>query len=1215
MARFEDITVGASVAGIAGSAPVTVVAAKWYGNAVLEITFKDAKGQLASQLLYREDEERLNVADGSLPWSFDADANLLRLTSEAYRINLAHIFDPFLAVHSSAIEPLPHQISAVYQEMLPRLPLRYILADDPGAGKTIMTGLFLKELLVRGDLKRCMIVSPGNLAEQWQDELYRKFNLRFEILTNDRMESAVTGNVFTEANLCIVRLDKLSRNEEIQEKLRVTDWDLIVCDEAHKMSATVWGGEIKYTKRFQLGRLLSSISRHFLLLTATPHNGKEEDFQLFMSLIDQDRFEGVARSGNQAVDVSDVMRRLVKEDLLKFDGAKLFPERKAYTVNYDLSPLEAKLYTTVTDYVQDEFNRADNLNNERKNTVGFALTILQRRLASSPEAIYQSLKRRRERLENRLAEERLGKRAAEYNVPSYDDYDDDDMPSAELEDTEEKVVDQASAAQTIQELEAEIATLKKLERMANDVRQSGEDRKWEELSKLLQDNENMLGARTSCPHVNNQTRAEGSLQNVETRHALSLLPAFNSFKSGQDVRAPSDAPREKLIIFTEHRDTLRYLSSKIRSLLGSEESVVTIHGGMLRDERRKVEELFKQDKEARILIATDAAGEGINLQRAHLMVNYDLPWNPNRLEQRFGRIHRIGQTEICHLWNLVSKETREGMVFQRLFEKLEQERDALKGKVFDVLGKITFDNKPLRDLLIEAIRYGNDPAVKARLYEVVDNSLNSEELKRLLDEHALTEDAMDVHQVMAIREDMERMEARKLQPHFIEAFFIEAFRSVGGKIKPREKGRFEITSVPFAVRNRDMQIGFGEPVLQRYERVCFDKPYCNVQGLVPAALIASGHPLLEATIDLVRERNIDVLKRGAVFIDDNDFSTDARLLFYIEDSVQDGVIMPNGGKRVISKHIHFVEIKEGGAALNAGYAPYLDYRAAKDDEQATIQSFLTSQSWLQTNNVEDIAVGYAISKVIPAHVAEVRERKIKLIDKTAKAVKERLTAEIQYWDFRSGDLKAKESAGKTKAKLNSQMAARRAEELEARMQKRLAELETERLISAMPPVIVGGALVIPRGLLNKLTGRVDPSAVDAIARREIELAAMKTVMDIETSLGFNPRDVSAAKVGYDVESLIPYEKRSADGATLRFIEVKGRSAGADTVTVSKNEILTALNKPDEYILAIVEVDGANTRTVYLKKPFRERPDFAATSVNYNIAELTGTAEVVLTRGR
>ena len=1167
MVRLEDITVGSSVVGIVGSTLVEIVAVRWRGSSVLEVTFKDARGRVDNQLLYREDESRLSIAEGNLPWSFDADANLLRLASEAYRINLAHVFDPYLAVHISAIEPLPHQISAVYQEMLPRLPLRYILADDPGAGKTIMTGLLLKELIVRGDLKRCLIVTPGNLAEQWQDELYRKFDLRFEILTNDRLESSVTGNVFSEVNFCIVRLDKLSRNEDIQAKLRVTDWDLIVCDEAHKMSATVWCGEVKYTKRFQLGRLLSSITRHFLLLTATPHNGKEEDFQLFMSLIDQDRFEGVARSGSQAVDVSDVMRRLVKEELLKFDGTPLFPERIAYTVNYDLAPREAALYNEVTNYVQAEFNRADQLNNERRATVGFALTILQRRLASSPEAIYQSLKRRRERLESRLDEERLGKRSAEY-AEDFDDYDDDDLSSSELEDTEERVVDQATAAQTIAELEAEISTLKRLERRANEVRTSGEDRKWAELSKLLQDDSHMFGAENQ---------------------------------------------REKLIIFTEHRDTLHYLTKKVRSLLGNDKAVVNIHGGLLRDERRKVEELFKQDKEVRILIATDAAGEGINLQRAHLMINYDLPWNPNRLEQRFGRIHRIGQTEVCHLWNLVSKETREGMVFQCLLEKLEQERGALQGKVFDVLGKVTFNNRPLRELLIDAIRYGNDPEVRARLYKVVDHSLDREALQRLLDEHALTDDTMDVNQVMAIREDMARKEAHKLQPHFLEAFFIEAFQHVGGKIRSREKGRYEITFVPSAVRNRDRQIGFGDPLLSRYERICFDKQFCNVQGQVLAELIAPGHPLLEATLDLVRERNVDVLKRGAVFIDDTDYDIDARLLFYVEDSVQDGRITSSGNKRVISKHLHFIELKENGVAVNAGYAPYLDYRAAKEEEQNVLRIFLNDQKWLQAN-VEDIAVDYAISQVIPDHLAEVRERKTKLIDKTVKAVKERLIAEIRYWDFSANDLKEKEKTGKVNAKLNSQMALRRAEDLEARLKKRLAELEAEKLISAMPPVIVGGAIVIPIGLLNKLTGKQDAFTDDAVVRREIELMAMKTVMDIEVSLGYSPVDVSAAKVGYDVESQIPKNKRDPDGASLRFIEVKGRAKGANTITVSKNEVLTALNKKDEYVLAIVEVDGVHSNTVYLKKPFRERPDFAATSVNYNIVELINNAEVVLTRG-
>lgn len=1167
MSKLEELTVGSTVKGLVNNESVQVVAIKWYGNAVLEITYKNSQGLLANQLVYREDEERLSVEEANLPWNFDADGDTVRLASEAYRINLAHIFDPYLAVHTSSIEPLPHQISAVYQEMLPRLPLRYILADDPGAGKTIMTGLLLKELIIRGDLKRCMIVSPGSLSEQWQDELYNKFHLKFDILTNDRIEAAVSGNIFEEVNLCIVRLDKLSRNEVLQEKLRKTEWDLIVVDEAHKMSATVWGGEVKYTKRFLLGRLLSDITRNFLLLTATPHNGKDEDFQLFLSLIDPERFAGVQRTSIQSIDVSDVMRRLVKEDLLKFDGTPLFPERRAYTVNYDLSPKEAVLYHEVTTYVQEEFNRADQLSNDRKNTVGFALTILQRRLASSPEAIYQSLSRRRVRLENRLNEEKLGKKAEDYqsNIHFDADYDDDDYSSEELEREEENVADQASAARTIKELEAEINTLKKLEQLANEVRLSGEDRKWDELSKLLQDNECMF---------------------------------------------TPDGQREKLIIFTEHKDTLRYLTEKIRTLFGSDDSVVTIHGGMLRDERRKVEEQFRQDKEVRILIATDAAGEGINLQRAHLMINYDLPWNPNRLEQRFGRIHRIGQTEVCHLWNLVSNETREGMVFQCLFNKLEEERTALGGKVFDILGGMTFDNKPLRDLLIEAIRYGNDPKVRERLWKVVDHSVNTEKFRELIAENALTEDTMDVSKVMEIKEDMERVEAHKLQPHFIEAFFIEAFKYLGGKIHKREHDRYEITSVPFAIRNRDMQIGFGESVMPRYERICFDKDNCNIPGLVPATLICPGHPLLDATTDLIRERNADALKHGSIFIDDEDYGRNPRLLFYIEDAIQDGVVLPNGNKRIISKNIHFVELKEDGTAKNAGYAPYLDYRAATEEEKEAILEFVKTQTWL-TQGVEERAQGYAISEIIPEHFARVRDHKLQMLDKIAKAVKDRMTQEIQYWDFRAYDLREKEAAGKGNQRLTSANAARRAEELEARMQKRFAEIETERLISAMPPVIVGGSLVIPKGLLHILTHQPAPDTFGQGDRQAVEHAAMKAVMDIEFRLGNMPVDVSAVKCGYDVESKVP-ERLRVYARVLRMIEVKGREKGATTVTVSKNEILTGLNREDEFILAIVEVDGMKTRTVYLKNPFKgmDKPTFAEVSRNFNIVDLISNGEII-----
>src|SRR5438034_2969022 len=368
---------------------VVAVNIKWFGSEALELTYEDATVRVANQLLYRHDEPRFEIAQIGRPWSFDGDAANFRLVSEAKRIGLAYLFDPLLAVHTSLVDPLPHQITAVYEAMLPRQPLRFLLADDPGAGKTIMAGLLIKELIVRGDLQRCLVVCPGSLAEQWQDELYRRFHLPFDILTNDKLEAARTGNWFLESNLVIARLDKLSRDKDVQSKLAAPDgrWYLMLCEEAHKMSATYFGGEITYTKRYRLGQLLSTLTRHFLLLTATPHRGKEEDFQLFMALLDGDRFEGRFRDGVHAVDASDLMRRMVKEDLLKFDGTPLFPERIAYTVPYKLSDAEARLYRAVTDYVSQEFNRAEALQNDKRTgTVGFALTILQRRLASSPEA-------------------------------------------------------------------------------------------------------------------------------------------------------------------------------------------------------------------------------------------------------------------------------------------------------------------------------------------------------------------------------------------------------------------------------------------------------------------------------------------------------------------------------------------------------------------------------------------------------------------------------------------------------------------------------------------------------------------------------------------------------------------------------------------------------------------------------------------------------------
>src|SRR5258708_26205972 len=678
MMRLEDINPNTAVRGVLPDQIVTVINVQWFGSLALELTYKAPSGRVANELLYRHDENRLEVVEYGRPWSFDGDGHLFRLVSEAHRIRLAHLFDPVLAVHTSLVEPLPHQITAVYEAMLPRQPLRFLLADDPGAGKTIMAGLLIKELIARGDLQRCLVVCPGSLAEQWQDELYRRFHLPFEILTNDKLEAARTGNWFLENNLVIARLDKLARNEDVQQKLQVPDcrWDLVVCDEAHKLSASFFGGEVKYTKRYHLGQLLSGLTRHFLLMTATPHNGKEEDFQLFMALLDGDRFEGRFRDGVRQVEISDLIRRMVKETLVKFEGTPLFPERIAYTVPYKLSNAEAQLYKEVTDYVREEFNRAEALaNDKRAGTVGFALTILQRRLASSPEAIYQSLRRRSERLQKRLRELELLQRggvadAIAVATPALDAEDLEDLeeaPDDEVEKTEEEILDQATAARSIGELKAEITTLGRLESLALAVRRTGEDRKWRELASLL--GEIFTGA---------------AILNGDSSKVATAIPL------------PKASPRQKLVVFTEHRHTLSYLEARASTLLGRKEAVVVIHGSMGREERMKAQESFRHDPEVQVLVATDAAGEGINLQRAHLMVNYDLPWNPNRIEQRFGRIHRIGQTEVCHLWNLVADETREGDVYRTLLEKLEQARQALGGQVFDVLGKLQFDGKSLR---------------------------------------------------------------------------------------------------------------------------------------------------------------------------------------------------------------------------------------------------------------------------------------------------------------------------------------------------------------------------------------------------------------------------------------------------------------------------------------------------------------------------------------
>ena len=1090
--------------------------------------------------------------------AFDGDGRLFRLASEALRIRLAHLFDPHVAVHASRIEPLPHQLTAVYGAMLDRQPLRFLLADDPGAGKTIMAGLLVKELLIRGSLERCLIIAPGGLVEQWQDELADKFDLAFDILSRELVEAAAPGNPFADRPRLIARLDMLARDDDLKARLEAApEWDLIVCDEAHRMSAGFFGQEVKYTRRFRLGVLAGRLARHFVLMTATPHNGKEEDFQLFMGLLDADRFEGRFRAGVHKADPSDMMRRLTKEELVRLDGSPLFPERRAYTVSYRLSSGEAELYGAVTSYVREGMDRADRIDDDgsrRRANVGFALQVLQRRLASSPAAIHESLKRRRARLEARLDEERLARAGPAANravpppapEPALDEDALDDAAGEELEAYEDVLAAGATAARTAAELEAEIAELAGLEALAATLRRSGEDAKWRELDRILDD------------------------------------PL---------VTAGAGGARRKIVVFTESRDTLEYLAGRIRGRAGEPGAVAAIHGGVPRGRRRAAIAAFNDDPAVRFLVANDAAGEGVNLQRgAHLMVNYDLPWNPNRLEQRFGRIHRIGQTEICHLWNLVAGETREGAVYRRLLEKLEAARATLGGKVYDVLGEL-FEARPLRDLFVEAVRYGERPDVRARLFRAVDGAVDAARIDALVARNKLSREGLDPASVRGVREEMERAAARRLQPHHVRSFFEAAFAEAGGVARAREAGRFELTRVPPGLRGRST--GRADPVLPRYRRVCFDK--AGVPGRPQAALVAPGHPLLDALVGLTLERHRGQLARGAVLVDETGRHDAPRVLVCLRHALRDGRTTADGRPRPVSERLQFVWLDREGGAADGGPAPYLDCRPPRGGERGGVDAAL-AEPWLDAP-LEERARAHAAAELAPRHLAEVRDRRAAEIGKVEAAVKERLRREIAYLQRRALEVEAEERAGR-KPRLNSRNLRRQCEALAARLESRLADLERQRDVAPLPPEICGAALVVPAAWLARRGAPEDPDAglaesADAAARAEVEAAAMAAVMERERALGHDPRDVSADDRGYDVES------REAGTGRLRFIEVKGRRADARAVTITRNEMLAAYNARDAYILALVPFEaGFAHAPVYLPDPariFGPEPGFAEVS--------------------
>jgi len=1120
----QDVTLGTlrpgtRLRGLLPNRIVTLASVFAIDDGVAEVSFRDEDGHLSERVITEVDAAKLEiVADQDTGWAFDGDPDQFRLAAEALRIKYAALYDPMVAVNSSDVQPMPHQIEAVYQELLPRVPLRFLLADDPGAGKTIMAGLYLKELVLRSVCDRAIIVVPGGLVDQWREELATKFDLRFEVFNQYMVNQANGRNPFAEHPYLICRMDQLSRREDLMEQLTDVTWDVAIVDEAHRMSAHYYGGEPDETKRFKLGRLLGDTAHSLLLMTATPHAGKEDDFQLFMSLLDKDRFEGQYREGVHHTDTTGLMRRMVKEDLLTFEGKPLFPERHAHTVMYQLSDAESELYEQVTEYVRTQMGKAEEIarsgDSKRGRNIGFALTILQRRLASSPEAILRSLERRQDRLRDRLVQTERGtyqQAEPDFDLEDYDDAD-GELSEQQRETQAEEVLDLATAARTVEELRIEITVLDNLLRTARQVRSLDEDKKWVELRKV-----------------------------------------FDQQVLGDDG---SGSPR-KIIVFTEHRDTLSYLHQKIGQYLGQGEAVLTIHGGTPRDERQRIREQFTDNPETIVLLATDAAGEGLNLQRAHLMANYDLPWNPNRIEQRFGRIHRIGQRTVCHLWNMVAEETREGEVFQRLLSKITSMGQAYNGNLFNVLGEAkAFSGDSLKDLLIEAIRYGEKPEVKARLEQVIDASV-AEGLKGMLRERALHPEMYPTLDLEEVRARMERARERKLQPGFIQAFFIPAFKRLGGRVSRRETGRWQISRMPPRVQEQARRANRWQPVPDQYERITFDTGHLRVPGSADAALMAPGHPLLQAVIELTDADLSGVLRAGTVFVDrrENQASSPS-LLFAIEQK-----IVNQPGNQTVSHHFDYVQLDPESHIHVTPAPPYLDYEAPLPEEWDGIQQ-LQAQSWIAANN-DRIVRGWAYREGLQPRLAELMVRMEAEVARVRFQVTERLNLEINHWDREYNRLAEAERHGRPRGRTSSEGAHLRARTREERLDRRLEELDQAVQLAPLPAHVRTCALIVPGRMLAP-DAVADQVAQQAKETKAVERRAVDLVLATERRLGREPEEMPPANPGYDIRST------DADGRVF-FIEAKGRIKGAPSFCITANEIAYAQTQGDRHRLALVGV--------------------------------------------
>ncbi len=990
------------------------------------------------------------------------------LAIEAHRIRCAHQFDPLLAVNVSQVDPLPHQIEAVYHHILQKPRIRFLLADDPGAGKTIMTGLLIKELKYRGLIRRVLIVVPGHLKEQWLREMKERFGESFLLVDRQVMNASWGRNIWEEQDQLITSMD-FAKQDDVLKSLAETHWDLVVVDEAHKMAAYRYGEKVSKTERYRFGEMLSRNAAFLLFLTATPHRGDEENFRLFLNLLEPDLFastemvkESVLKGENPLF-----LRRL-KEDLRDYQGRPLFPPRHVRTRPFRLSEDEKRLYNAVTQYVQTQYNRA--LSKEKRN-VAFALLILQRRLASSVRAVRKSLERRKARLEELL---RLGNWLAEDRV---DEEELEDYAEQDRVQVEDDLVERLTAAETREELRAEIDTLTELIQLARQAERHEVETKLNELRETIQE--------------------------------------LNLLRTG-----------EKLLIFTESRETLEYLAEKLRDW---GYSVVTLHGAMNLDARIGAEHEFRH--KAQVMVSTEAGGEGINLQFCSLMVNYDLPWNPARLEQRMGRIHRYGQQKEVHIYNLVAVDTVEGGVFRALFEKLERIRDALgSDRVFDVIGEV-LPGRSLKDLIIEAISQRRTLDEIVQEIEAVPDQEAIERARQMTLE-ALATRHIDLTRVLG---EERRAREQRLIPEYVEQFFKRTCEALGVKCEPRQDGVWRVPSVPLEWRNlpAEFKNRYGA-VHREYHKIAFDK---EVARREEAEFVAPAHPLLESAIENLLHVARKDLEKGAVFGDPC-----GRLdgwLWFVEAELRDG------SDAVASKRLLVVYQPEGAGEMRTVNSSVLWDLQPLDGAPARADCPATKE-----------VLTYVITHALKSLREEIEQQRQRIADiKRRYGLRslEQMMLEVQD---KLTDYDMRRLRGEPIPDVEVTNAERRLEDLRKRKQELEEQISRETSLLPTNPRILGVARVTP----------IPAEQEGMYSDREIEAIGMREAMEYERQQGREPVDVSDQNCGYDIRSEAP------DGS-VRYIEVKAR-ARTGPVVLTPNEWMMARRLGDEYWLYIVE----NART-------------------------------------